>query len=299
MKAEEGPSQQEVVSTHQDGSPQDAALSLQKVLSQRFGERLEIPEEVLSPEQTQALTTLASRASHRQWMDRPVSPALIRVLAAVALSAPSKSDLQQSDIVLVQDPEQRARVQALVPGMPWIAQAPALMVVCGSGARFRRIFERAEQPFVNDHLDAFFNACTDASMVLMQMLAAAGAAGLVGVPISVLRDQASALGRILALPGGVFPVAGLCLGYPTLEREVSVRLSLQATLHLDRHAATAEQLDREMDEFDLRYQAVRSARLGGSHGPVPVWTEEKRRQYGVTHRADWGQYVRGQGYVLD
>ena len=183
--------------------------------------------------------------------------------------------------------------------MPVTAHATGRVGVVGSGGRFRRIFGLANQPFANDHLDAFFNPSTDASMVLMHMLVAAGAVGLTGVPISVLRDQAAALGHILDLPRHVFPVAGLCLGYPASARDVSVRLGLNATLHVDRHALSADQLDPQLDEFDLRYQEVKSARLGGGQATVPTWTEEKRRQYAVTHRSDWGDYVRGQGFSVD
>ncbi len=283
------------------GDPEaaDPIERLQKILADRFGERLKIPDDELTVDQWQTLDRLAGRTSHRQWSDRPLSGELVRLLAAVALSAPSKSDLQQADLVLVQDSAQRARVQALVPSMPWIAQAPVLMVVCGNGARFRRIFERRNQNFANDHLDAFFNPCTDASMVLMHLLVAAGAVGLTGVPISVLRDQAVELGRILELPKYVFPVAGLCLGYPAGERGVSVRLSLNATVHLDRYAASQEESDRQIDEFDRRYQEVKSARLGSEIENVSVWSEEKRRQYTAAHRRAWGAFVREQGYVLD
>jgi nitroreductase/FMN reductase [NAD(P)H] len=277
----------------------DPIERLQIILANRFGERLKIPGEEITVDQCQALAGLAGRASHREWLDRPVAEDLVRLLAAVALSAPSKSDLQQTDIVVVKDNNQRARVQALVPSMPWIAQAPVLMVVCGNGARFRRIFERQNQPFANDHLDAFFNASTDASMVLMHLLVAAGAVGLTGVPISVLRDQARQLSRILELPRHVFPVAGLCLGYPASGRDASVRMNLKATIQVDRYSMSEDELDRQLDEFDRRYQEMKSARLGDANGAALTWSEEKRRQYAVVHRSDWGEYIRRQGYILD
>jgi hypothetical protein len=59
--------------------------------------------------------------------------------------------------------------------------------------------------------------------------AAAGAASLAGLPVSVLRDEAASLGRILNLSRRVLPMAGLCLAYPSMERKVSLRLSLQTT----------------------------------------------------------------------
>lgn len=274
----------------------ETAQALLTCLEQRFGERLSFPAGCLDQDQTEALLALASRASHRQWLERPVDPALLRLLVGVALSAPSKSDLQQVEFVEVRNAEQRAAVQALVPSMPWIAQAPVLMVVCGTGARFRRAFERAGQPFVNEHLDGVFNPTTDAAMALMHLLVAAGAAGLVGVPISVLRDRAGELADILALPDHVFPVAGICLGYPSGARSVTPSFGLAASLHVDRHGGGGAALDPALDAFDRRYQAFRQAHLPAAAAPAGTWSQDKTRQYASTQRADWGAFLRAQGF---
>ena len=270
--------------------------NLLQCLEQRFGEQLPWPQGCLDAQQTEALLALASRASHRQWLEQPVDPALLRLLVGVAMSAPSKSDLQQVEFIEVRSVDQRAAVQDLVPSMPWIAQAPVLMVVCGTGARFRRAFERAGQPFVNEHLDGMFNPTTDAAMALMHLLVAAGAAGLAGVPISVLRDRASELARILVLPEHVFPVAGLCLGYPSGDRSVTPRFALRASLHVDRHGGGGAALDPALDEFDRRYQAFRQTHLPQGAAPAGTWSKDKTRQYASTQRADWGAFLREQGF---
>lgn len=275
---------------------QDEAHQLQDLLAQRFGTRLPWPEGQLSLDQTQALKTLAGRASHRQWSDRPVDPDLLRLLVAVALSAPSKSDLQQAEFIEVRSAGQRAAVQALVPSMPWMAQAPVLLVVCGTGARFRRAFERAGQPFVNEHLDGVFNPTTDAAMALMHLLVAAGAAGLVGVPISVLRDRATELASILALPAHVFPVAGVCLGYSSSSRSATPRFGLSASLHVDRHGGAGAALDGALDDFDGRYQAFRQAHLPEGAPRAGTWSQDKTKQYAKVQRADWGAFLKARGF---
>jgi nitroreductase/FMN reductase [NAD(P)H] len=274
----------------------DASHKLKILLTQRFGDSFPWPEGQLSSDQTQALSALASRASHRQWSERSVDPDLLRMLVAVALCAPSKSDLQQAEFIEVRSPAQRAAVQALVPSMPWIAQAPVLLVTCGTGARFRRAFERAGQPFVNEHLDGVFNPTTDAAMVLMHLLVAAGSAGLVGVPISVLRDRADELAAILSLPAHVFPVAGVCLGYPSSSRSATPRFSLSASLHVDRHGGAGAALDVALDEFDSRYQAFRQAHLPEGAPRAGTWSQDKTKQYSQAQRADWGAFLNGRGF---
>ena len=112
----------------------------------------------------EALAGMAGHRTMRAYDGRPVSDEMVRTLAAVALSAPSKSDLQQADIIHVRDPTIRAAIAALLPDNPWVGRAPALLVFCGNNRRQRRIHALRGHDFVNDHLDAFFNAAASPSI---------------------------------------------------------------------------------------------------------------------------------------
>jgi len=275
-----------------------AARALQRVLAERFGHAVELPEKTAGlPE----LLRIATHTSHRSWSAAPLAPELVRLLAACALSAPSKSYLQQADIVDVRDPDRRAAVNRLVPGMPWMADAPALLVFCANGRRFKRLFERRGLPFTNDHLDGFFNPTVDAAMVMMNFINAAAAAGLVTCPISMIRNDAEQLAAILELPERVIPVAGLCLGYPAQQRSVNPRLSLQATFHVDRIGEPDD--DAAVDEFDRRFVAARAAIVSASGtaataAPPRAWSDERVGQYAQPQRALWGRFVRSMKFDL-
>jgi nitroreductase len=271
------------------------AVALHHALLERFGETVQVPEGLDGLDE---LLRMATHATHRAWTDRAVEPGLVRLLAACALGAPSKSYLQQADIVDVREPGLRAEVEALVPSMPWIADAPALLVVCGNGRRFRRLFERRGQAFTNEHLDGFFNPAVDAALVLMNLIRAAEAVGLVCCPISVLRDRAARLAELLHMPAHVFPIAGLCLGWPVGRRDVNARLPLSATLHTDRFDEDRDgrRDDAAIDAFDARYVAVQSERRAPGTGPATAWSDERARQYAKAQREDWGDFVRAQGF---
>jgi nitroreductase/FMN reductase [NAD(P)H] len=176
-----------------------------------------------------------------------------------------------------------------------MAQAPALVVVCGDGRRLRRLHERRGEPFANEHLDGFFNPAVDAALVLMNLVHAAEAIGLACCPISVLRDQAQALADLLALPRHVFPVAGLCMGWPAAARGINPRLALDATLHTDRY--TAGEPDAWIDDFDARYTALQAQRRGpAATGAPATWSQERVAMYARSQRADWGAFVRARGF---
>ena len=78
------------------------------VLRARFGSAPALSQ---APQSVDALADMANRRVVRRYLDKPVDSALLETLCAVALSAPSKSDLQQADIVIVSDKTQRETLE--------------------------------------------------------------------------------------------------------------------------------------------------------------------------------------------
>ena len=230
----------------------------------------------------------------------PLPPALIETLAALALSAPTKSDLQQRDILIVDDPghPRPHRHPARRPGLD--PKAPHFIVFLGNNRRQRQIHDWTGIPFANDHLDAFFNASVDAGIVLSAFVLAAEAAGLGCCPVSVIRNHAEEVSGLLGLPDHVFPVAGLGFGWPSAPSYISSRLPLSATVHRDRFKDATREV---VEGYDRRrngvfpYRSQRNvARFGSS--PTYGWSEDKARQYAEPERADFGKFVNARGFKL-
>jgi nitroreductase/FMN reductase [NAD(P)H] len=278
---------------------QTPAISRQELFAYRYGAAPAAPE---TPAGGDTLDYLAGRRSCRSYLDRPVDPALVETLAAAAFCAPTKSDLQQRDLVILRDAALRAEIDALFPDAPWIAAAPAFLVFCGNNRRQRQLHEWRGRPFANDHLDAFFNAVVDASILLASFVIAAERAGLGCCPISALRNHADRVGELLGLPDHVFPLAGLTLGWPAEAGEISLRLPLEVTLHQDRFDEIG--LREAVDAYDARrtqvqpFKKQRDVAEYGAAAPY-TWSEDKARQYAKSQRADFGAFVRAKGFQLD
>ncbi len=270
-------------------------------LAGRFGEDIAVPP---LAQGAQTLGWMAGRASCRRFAARPVDPALVRALCAVALCSPSKSDLQQRDIVIAEDPAQRAALAALT-GQDWVAGAPAFLVFCGNNRRQRQLHDWRGHGFANDHVDALFNAAVDAGIALSACVMAAEAAGLGCCPVSTIRNRAAEASALLDLPDHVFPVAGLALGWPDAAAPAapSMRLPLAATLHVDRFSE--EGLQRRVEDYDRAraarqpYATARGVDRFGEGGPDYGWSEDKARQYALPERADFGAFLRDKGFRLE
>jgi nitroreductase/FMN reductase [NAD(P)H] len=144
---------------------------------------------------------------------------------------PSKSDLQQRDILIVEDAAIRARINALLKDQDWIPGCPHLLVFLGNNRRQGQVHAWRGHTFANDHFDAFFNATVDVAIALEAFVGAAEAAGLGCCPISVIRNHAEEVSGLLGLPDHAFPVAGLGVGIPATPAFVSARLPLGLTVH--------------------------------------------------------------------
>jgi nitroreductase/FMN reductase [NAD(P)H] len=277
----------------------DLARSIAAALQERFGESFAIDPALPGLEE---LARQAAHRVHRRYQLRDVDGDLLRLVCACALSAPAKSDLQQGDILVTRDKAKIGEIAALIPDMPWIADAPVFLVFLANGRRMKQIAAARGKSFPNDHLDLFFNATVDAAIVLSQFIRAAEAVGLGLCPISVIRDHAPRIAEMFALPQSVVPVAGMCVGWPAEEGAISPRLGLDVRLHQERFD-DARVLDK-IDAYDRRRAALRPyrrqrdpARFGEAQ--FYGWSEDKARQYAVPQRADFGAFVRKQGFKLD
>jgi nitroreductase len=276
----------------------DPVTTIRSALHTRFGADFSV-----APDQ-QGVAELAQIASHRsirRYRPDPVAPELLRLLLACALSAPTKSDLQQADVIQVMDTGKRQRIVAAIPDMAWILDAPVFLVFCGNNRRIRHIGGWRGKPFANEHLDHFMNAAVDAGIVMMNFIRAAEAVGLGTCPISAIRNAIDTTSHELELPEGVFPVAGLCVGYPATPGHISPRLAPEVTVHTNRYDESM--LRTQVDAYDQRRHANHpygKQRRVKSFGTAEFygWSEDKARQYAEPERADFGAYIRRQGFSL-
>jgi FMN reductase [NAD(P)H] len=255
-------------------------------------------------EDNDLIRRVISRKTVRQFSDIVPGDNLLDLLVAAALSASAKSDFQQASILRVVDPAKRAAIGALFPAMPWIGVSPVFFAFLGDARRLQRIGQLREKPVRNGTLEGFFNATVDAALAMQTMILCAESAGLGVCPISVIRNEIDKVAEILGLPDLVFPVAGLCLGYPRAEGHVSLRLPRLATTHLDRYDDGP--LPQALDDYDRRRNARHAIpreqhRSNAEYGEAAFygWSEDKARQAAKPEGQSFPTFLRTRGFSLD
>jgi nitroreductase len=249
------------------------------------------------------LRQVLMRRTHRRYSDRAVPGSLVRLLLAAAFSASSKSDFQQASAIWLKDGARRDRLAALFPDMPWIGTAPVFLVFLGDARRLERLGEMCGKPQDNGVLEGFFNATVDGALALQTCILAAETLGLGTCPISVLRNHIAEVAAILELPDKVFPVAGLCLGYPAQQGFISMRLPLDATVHIDRYdeSGLAEAVDGYDRRRDARHSIKDRQRDTARFGTAEFygWSEDKARQAMTPEGSGFATWLQAHGFTLD
>ena len=249
------------------------------------------------------LQAILERRSQRAFLAEKLAPDLLEALLACAQSAPSKSDLQQYSIVLVDDPEARATVLGRAPADEWMRTAPHVAVFCADIRRGQRICSLRGKKHDNNNLDAFLNASADAALAMGFLMAAAEGVGIGCCPISLIRDRIEDVVRVLALPPGVYPVAGFCFGKPARPGFLSMRLPPAAVIHRERYEESAlgaeiAAYDKQRDERQpIAPQKQRHTKIYGTADYYP-WSENAARQLSVPERPEFRAFLLKHGFSL-
>jgi FMN reductase [NAD(P)H] len=265
-------------------------------LTARFGYDFDLGGET---EDNPWIRQVLLRRTQRRYDSRLVPEAVVRLILAAAFSTSSKSDFQQASVIRVEDRTQRGKLAALLPSMPWIAAAPLFFVFLGDA---RRLEQMTDHPVENGTLEGFFNATVDAALAMQTCILAAETLGLGTCPISHLRNHIKAVGDILALPDKVFPIAGLCLGYPEQQGFISMRLGPDATVHRDRYddsesSAAIDAYDRRRDARHSLKDRQKSPEIFGT-AEFYGWSEDKARQAMTPEGSGFAAWLWAHGFDL-
>jgi nitroreductase/FMN reductase [NAD(P)H] len=269
----------------------------QELLRARFGTDLpgtDVPD---------AIAPLLDRRVTRRYTEQDVPDPLLDALLAAAQSAPAKSDLQQFSVVVMRDRSRIKQIADWIGTMDWIGTAPVFLVWCGDMRRGQRLCEMHGMPHANNNLDTFLNTAVDCALAMAQFMAAADAVGLGTCPISYVRSHIERVSPLLGLPAGVYPVAGLSVGWPVFRRPVSMRLPPTVVVHRERYDDS--HLTQAVAEYDQRRDAREPVARGSQKNSdiYPPrdgigWSENVARQLSVPERFGFAAYLKTKGFDL-
>ena len=194
------------------------------------------------------------RKSCRKFKKSKISKETLISLIASAQAAPSKSNLQQYSILLIKNKEMKNQLSKLLGKTAWALEAPLFFLFLADIRRNQIITEYKGYEYKNNSVDYFMNAVIDASLAMQNFINSAEEFGLGICPISMVRNHLEEVKKMCHLPEGVFPIAGLSVGWPDENNEVSIRLPMKVVFHEDFY--NDKDMLKQIDHYDKTIECV-------------------------------------------
>ncbi|MEH6503682.1 MAG: oxygen-insensitive NADPH nitroreductase [Cycloclasticus sp.] len=237
---------------------------------------------------------LKSHRSIRKFTDQTVSDELINEIIACGQSAASSSNVQATTVIRVRDGEKRTKLAELAGGQPYVASAGAFLVFCADLHRSKLACELQGGDFSEGMTEHFIIATADVALFAQNCVVAAESLGLGICYIGGLRNNPQDVSDLLELPDQVYPVFGLCLGYPDQNPEIKPRLPLSTVLKEETYDQPSDVSGIEL--YDEHIRAYYRSRTGGRKDSC--WSEEMRALVGKESRPHMRDFLARRGFSM-
>ncbi len=234
------------------------------------------------------IETILSHKSIRKFKETQVSKEVLEWVIKSAQAASTSSFLQAYSIISVEDPAKRSKLMHLCGDQDYVKKAPVFLVFCADLQRIKAICD-----YDSGWTETFILATVDASLAGQNAMLAAESMGLGGVYIGGIRNNPEEVSDLLSLPEEVYPVFGMCLGYPDQSPESKPRLPMEMVCHQDRYEALDRGALLAYDEAIKTYYTLRTK------GKVTdTWSESVEKKIKGELRPHMKGYLKKRNFLM-
>jgi nitroreductase len=142
--------------------------------------------------------------------------------------------------------------------------------------------------------EQFIISTVDAALYAQNVVIAAESAGLGICYIGAVRNDPAQVTALLNLPKNVYPVFGLCLGYPDQNPEPKPRLPISVVLKENSYDSNEE--DSQIKDYDEVVRAYYAMRSGNPKSQS--WSEQMKGLLEKESRPHMRNYLTQQGFEM-
>jgi nitroreductase len=242
----------------------------------------------------EVIKLLQSHRSVRKFTDQKIEQSVLEELIRCGQSAATSSFIQACTVIQVENPAYREQMVTLAGNQPYIATAARFIVFCADMKRHQLACDMHQSQMLSGYTEQFITATVDCALFAQNVITAARSLGIEGVYIGGIRNQIQAVSDLLSLPDLVYPVFGMCLGYPAQNPQVKPRLPLSVILKTDRY--DDEQDEANIREYDERVREYYRTRTGGNKDTA--WSEQISDMLMKEARPHMLEYLKSRGFLM-
>ncbi|WP_083024895.1 oxygen-insensitive NADPH nitroreductase [Vreelandella lionensis] len=221
---------------------------------------------------------LNSHRSIRKFTDQEIPHGLLLELIKAGQAAATSSHVQAYTVIHVKDPDNREAIAELAGGQGYVASSAAFLVFCADMKRPTEASARTGANVERGMTEQLLVATVDTALMAQNVAVAAESEGLGICYIGGIRNNPDAVSELLRLPAHVYPVFGMCLGYPVHQPEVKPRLPVEAILKEDYYTDDSDHVAAFDDTMQAYYQSRSSGNKNSdwSHNLTPLFDSKLR-----------------------
>lgn len=209
----------------------------------------------------EVIKLLKNHRSIRNFKPDPVSDEMVYAIIEAAGRAATSNFIQAYTVIRVTNVKTRKQIAELAGSQIWVETSPLFLVFCADLKRAQNACFFESKEMVSGFTEQFIIATVDVSLAAQNATIAAESLGLGGVFIGGIRNDPEKVCELLKIPEHVYPVFGMCLGYPAKIEEQKPRLPVHIVLKEDYYNGDKTEL-AEYNEICRDYYRNRSKTSG-------------------------------------
>ena len=237
------------------------------------------------------INLIKSHRSIRKFKPDPIAPELLQSILEAGQSAATSSYVQAYTLIRVTDGGKRQKLVELAGNQPYVATCAEFFVCCADLHRNTELCQNQGSNPVSGFIEHMIIATVDVSLVAQNIVIAAESAGLGICYIGGIRNQPEQVCALLSLPENVYPVFGLCLGYPAQNPETKPRLPLTAWVQENTYAPLSDK--GLLNKYDAAVRHYYETRTGGKKSQT--WSEQTAQFFSKESRPHMLTFLQSKG----
>ncbi len=243
---------------------------------------------------SETMQIMLKHRSIRKFKVDPIDFVTLENLIKCGQAAASSSFIQAYSIIRVTDKNYRQQIADAAGGQLWINSAPEFLVFCADLKRVDTACINHDVGTLEGHTEHFIAATVDVALVAQNVLLAAESLGMGGVYIGGIRNNSLLVADLLQLPDQVYPVFGMCLGWPSIDPDVKPRFPLTTILHQNHYQTDKVENDVAVyDQMMANYYVSRS-----ENNRATNWSTQTANAIQLKKREHMLEFLNRRGLLL-
>lgn len=243
----------------------------------------------------EVIDLLMRHRSIRKFTKQKLTEEQLRSIIAAGQHASTSSNMQAYSVIRITDRQLREKFVELSGKQQHVADAAEFLVWC---ADLSRIYHATKDKLSasNDHIELtenFIVSTVDAALAAQNSAIAAESMGLGILYVGGIRNDIAEASKLLQLPSYVYPLFGMCIGYPAEEPLHRPRLPIHAVLH--ENGYTAEKQQSAIEQYDLAMKEYVNKRSFGKQSFT--WSDAMLKRLEDKQRENIMPFLKSRGFL--